>query len=167
MGKGESEAPGGWGIGFLLKIPGGGGEAGRGRGARRSAANWGILGGGGLNIFFGAEMSTKKCNDFEKNGISFQAELSLEDRKRSTAEDQAAETGGGGGLEASALGWWYGESCLLCLRHCRLMDFEKHSSSTGLKLDGCAQTKKLSFQRDRILCCPCPPRGPENPNKFK
>ena len=50
-GEGESEALGGWGIGFLLKIPGGGGEAGRGRGAGRSAANWGIWG-GGLNVFF-------------------------------------------------------------------------------------------------------------------
>ena len=50
-GKGESEAPGGWGIGFLLKIPGGGGEAGRGRRAGRSAANRGIWG-GGLNFFF-------------------------------------------------------------------------------------------------------------------
>ena len=37
---------------------GGGLQEGRGRGAGRvSAANWGM--GGGLNIFFGAEMSTK------------------------------------------------------------------------------------------------------------
>ena len=59
-GKGESEAPGGVGDRFLMKIPGGGGKAGRGRGAGRSAANWGIWGGGGLNIFFGAETSTKE-----------------------------------------------------------------------------------------------------------
>ena len=58
--------PGGRGIHFLLKIPGGGG--GSGGAGRVSAANWGIWGGGGLNFFFGAETSTKKCNDFERNG---------------------------------------------------------------------------------------------------
>ena len=43
----------GGGIGFLLKIPGGGGVSRRGRGRRVSVANRGILGGGGgLNIFF-------------------------------------------------------------------------------------------------------------------
>ena len=56
--------PGFGGSFLLLKIPGEGGffQDGRGRGAGRvSAANRGIFwaGGGGLNIFFGAEMSTK------------------------------------------------------------------------------------------------------------
>ena len=62
-GKGESEAQGGGGVAFLLKIPGeGGGPRGdRGHGVGRvSAANWGMGDGGGLNIFFGAEMSIKE-----------------------------------------------------------------------------------------------------------
>ena len=46
----------GWGIGFLLKIPkgGGGGPGGaEGPAGRVSVANWEIFGGGGgLNIFF-------------------------------------------------------------------------------------------------------------------
>ena len=80
-GKGESEAPGGGGIDFLLKIPGGGGgglQDRRGRGAGRvSAVTWGILrgGGGGQNIFFGAEMSTKEpkgdCLTQEKTSSHF------------------------------------------------------------------------------------------------
>ena len=50
--KGESEAPGGGGFGFLLKIPGGrGGGSSRTGGAdgagRVFAANWGISSGGG------------------------------------------------------------------------------------------------------------------------
>ena len=48
-GKGESRATGRGGVGFLLKITGGGGESGRGqRGPRVSTGNWG----GGVNIFF-------------------------------------------------------------------------------------------------------------------
>ena len=44
---------------FFVGNPRGGGVS-RGRGAGRvSTAKWRILGGGGLNIFFGAEMSTK------------------------------------------------------------------------------------------------------------
>ena len=60
-GEGESEAPGGAGGSvFYWKSQQGGGETGRGRGAGRvSAANWGILGAVGQNIFCGAEMSTK------------------------------------------------------------------------------------------------------------
>ena len=43
----------GGGVGFLLKIPGGGGLPRGGEGAgRESAGNSGELGGGGLNIFF-------------------------------------------------------------------------------------------------------------------
>ena len=52
MGKGESEAPrGGW-VGFLLReggFPGGGGGGGAGR---VSAANWGFFWGGGAKYFF-------------------------------------------------------------------------------------------------------------------
>ena len=57
-GRGSPERQGGRGVGFLLKIPGGGGSPKRGwegaRGAGRvSAGNLGELGGGGgLNIFF-------------------------------------------------------------------------------------------------------------------
>ena len=59
-GKGGSEAPGGGGgDGTSLKIPGGGGVR-EGAGGRQA---WegvcGELGGGGLDIFFGAEMPTK------------------------------------------------------------------------------------------------------------
>ena len=51
--KGGFEAQGGEGIGFLLKIPGGGWfQEGREGVGRVSAANWGFGGGGGLNIFF-------------------------------------------------------------------------------------------------------------------
>ena len=59
-GKGESEARGGGGGPIFIGNPKRGvfrRERGRGAG-RVSAANWGI-GGGGLNIFLGAEMSTK------------------------------------------------------------------------------------------------------------
>ena len=53
-GKGESEAPRGGGS-IFVEIPMRGGFS---RGAGKvSAANWEM--GGGLNIFFGAEMSTK------------------------------------------------------------------------------------------------------------
>ena len=76
-GKGESEAPGGGGgvIGFLLNFRGGGvgSRRGMGQGAGRvSAANWGIFGGGGggLNIFFGAEMSTENMN-FARSSLKF------------------------------------------------------------------------------------------------
>ena len=52
-GKGESEAKGGWGVDFLLKIPGGGSPGGRGAkgpgGCLGELGNWG---GGGLNVFF-------------------------------------------------------------------------------------------------------------------
>ena len=60
-GKGESEAPGGWGgeIGFLLKIPGGGGAF-RGWEGPRLVVVCGEFGGGGVNFFFRAEMSTKR-----------------------------------------------------------------------------------------------------------
>ena len=44
-GKGESEAPGGGGVDYLLRIPGGGGWG--VRAGRVSAANWGIWGEGG------------------------------------------------------------------------------------------------------------------------
>ena len=55
-GKGESEAPGGGGgIGFLLKIPRGGGISRRGRGREGVCGELGYFGGGGgLNIFFRA-----------------------------------------------------------------------------------------------------------------
>ena len=56
-GKGDSEAPGTGGMGFLLKIPGGG--------VSRTGE---FFGGGGLNIFFGAEMSTKKKHEDELLG---------------------------------------------------------------------------------------------------
>ena len=66
VGEGEGRVrDGGRGGGqFFIENPrrGGGGFSGRGRGQgaeRVSVANWGIFGGGGLNIFFGAEMSTK------------------------------------------------------------------------------------------------------------
>ena len=52
-GKGESRRRRRWGIGFLLKSPGGGPPGREGRGAGRvSAANWGIWG-GGAKYFFG------------------------------------------------------------------------------------------------------------------
>ena len=56
--------PGGaGGIGFLLKIPGGGGGCFQ-EGEEPGGCLWRIGefgGGGGLNIFFGAETSTKNC----------------------------------------------------------------------------------------------------------
>ena len=58
LGEGEGgirgAGKGGESVFFHLKIPGGGGKAGRGRGAGRvPAANWGILGGrGGAKYFF-------------------------------------------------------------------------------------------------------------------
>ena len=65
-GKGESEAPRGGGGGRVdwnSQERGGGifSRRGRGRGAGKvSAANWGLPGGGGQNIFFfGSEMSSK------------------------------------------------------------------------------------------------------------
>ena len=60
---GESEAPGRGVAWFLLKIPWGWGSCRRGggrRGARRVFAG-NLGGGGGLNIFFGAEIPTKTC----------------------------------------------------------------------------------------------------------
>ena len=67
-GEGESEALGGGGISFLLKVPGGGGvlQDGRGGGTGRvSAAKlFFFWEGGGLNIFFGSEMSTRICEIF-------------------------------------------------------------------------------------------------------
>ena len=67
-GKGESGATGREeGRFFLLKISGGGGVSqegveGREVSGRESAGNLGELGGGGLNIFFGAEMPAKVRN---------------------------------------------------------------------------------------------------------
>ena len=65
LGEGEFEEPGGGGIGFLLKMPGGGGgvlqegEGPRGReGVCGELGNYGT-GGGAKYFFFGAEMSTK------------------------------------------------------------------------------------------------------------
>ena len=60
-GRGESEALGGWGVDFLLKIPGGGVSPGKeGPRGRRVFAEFGNSGGGGAKyFFFGAEMSTK------------------------------------------------------------------------------------------------------------
>ena len=62
LGEEELGSPGRQEVGgsfFFIENPGGvgGGE----RAGRVSAANWGILGGGGLNIF-GAETSTKKVS---------------------------------------------------------------------------------------------------------
>ena len=60
-GEGESEGRGG-GIGFFFfnENPRRGGSPRGGGAGMVSAANWGIwLGGGGQNIFFGTEMSTK------------------------------------------------------------------------------------------------------------
>ena len=62
LGGGEGGVRGAWGVGgedFLLKISGGGGGA-RGRGCLREI--WG--GGGGLNIFFRAEIPTKEQKDY-------------------------------------------------------------------------------------------------------
>ena len=56
-GKGESEAPEGGG-GSLLKIPGEGGDS-QGGGGAGVCGELGNLGGGGLNIFFEAETSSK------------------------------------------------------------------------------------------------------------
>ena len=63
-GKAESDAPGGGGGRFLMKNARRGGvcqERGRGGGGREGPGGclWGIWGGGGLNIFFGAEMPTQ------------------------------------------------------------------------------------------------------------
>ena len=57
-GKGESEAPGGGGVDFLLK-GGGSPERDGAEGPGGCLRRIGELG-GGLNIFFGAEMSTKQ-----------------------------------------------------------------------------------------------------------
>ena len=55
----------GGGIGFLLKMPGGGGGFSMTGGAGRVfAANWGNWLGVGPNIFFGAKMSTKYKKPF-------------------------------------------------------------------------------------------------------
>ena len=54
---------GGGGIGFLLKIPGGGSPAQEGpRGREGVCGDLGSCLGGRLNIFFGAEMSTKQAS---------------------------------------------------------------------------------------------------------
>ena len=59
--------PGGGGV-FLLKIPGGGGEREGPRGREVSAANWGILGGGGgLNIFWGPKRPPSPVSKIFKN----------------------------------------------------------------------------------------------------
>ena len=59
-GKEESEVPGGGGVHFLLKIPGGGGGfPGGAEGPGGCLRRTGEFGGGGLNIFFGAETSAK------------------------------------------------------------------------------------------------------------
>ena len=61
-GKGESEAPGGGGVGFLLKIPRGGGgrfQEGEGPGGCLQRIGDFLGGGGGQIFFFGPETSTK------------------------------------------------------------------------------------------------------------
>ena len=66
-GGGRGVRGAGGGIGFLLKISGGGiSRRGRGRWGREGIC--GELGnfGGALNIFFGAETSTKKASRLEK-----------------------------------------------------------------------------------------------------
>ena len=79
LGEGEGKVwgVGGWGVDFLLKIrgvgsPGGGGAEGPGGCLRRI---WEFLG-GGLNIFFGAEMSTKESAG-SKRGAEESAEKVL------------------------------------------------------------------------------------------
>ena len=65
---GESEAPGGGGVVFLIENPRRrGGEGGAEGPEGVSPANWGTFGwgGGGLNIFFGAE---KIRQDMERRG---------------------------------------------------------------------------------------------------
>ena len=53
---------------FVIENPRrGGGKAGRGRGAGRSAANWGIVLGGGLTIFSGPTCSPRSHLTFNLN----------------------------------------------------------------------------------------------------
>ena len=83
-GQGESEVPrGGGGIGFLLKIPGGGSPSRRAKGP--GACLRGIWGGRGANNFvFGAEIPTKRKKSRKAGSLVHQiARSKLQPRPRS------------------------------------------------------------------------------------
>ena len=71
-GEGGVRGEGGWGVDFLLKVPGGGGVSRRerGRGAGRVSGRIGEFGGGGLNIFFRGR-NVHQANYYQKNSSGF------------------------------------------------------------------------------------------------